>query len=253
MAGGRISPGLLFSMGSMMSPVTSTSSAFQIFNLAEGGSNYSNTGGGSSSNASTLTVTNGTGKLRQILWYEYWFWYEHRDSIQAHQAVAVQTPQTAQVVERIPIRHLSGTNTNTGTNNSSGTNTATTGGTTTDGSFTQTGGSTGSGTNTGTSSGSGTNTVQTATQALTPIRHDFWHEHRVQTPAQAQILAQTTALMAITARRHRPKAAVAITAADFRRLQQQPPNPEPKCHQHNQPNRRQTLRKNPQPRLQRLR
>ena len=53
MAGGRISPGLLFSVGSMMSPVTSTSSAFQIFNLAEGGSNYSNTGGGSSSNAST--------------------------------------------------------------------------------------------------------------------------------------------------------------------------------------------------------
>ena len=40
MAGGRISPGLLFSMGSMMSPATSTSSAFQIFNLADGGSSY---------------------------------------------------------------------------------------------------------------------------------------------------------------------------------------------------------------------
>ena len=45
MAGGRINPGLLFSIGSMMSPVTSTSSAFQIFNLTEDGANYSNTGG----------------------------------------------------------------------------------------------------------------------------------------------------------------------------------------------------------------
>jgi hypothetical protein len=58
MSGGRISPGLLLSVGSMVSPVTSASSAFQIFNLAEGGSNYSNTSGGSSSNASIVTGSN---------------------------------------------------------------------------------------------------------------------------------------------------------------------------------------------------
>ena len=61
MSGGRISPAMLFSVGSMMSPVTSTSSAFQIFNLAEGGNNYSSTSGGSSNSASTVTVSNGSG------------------------------------------------------------------------------------------------------------------------------------------------------------------------------------------------
>jgi hypothetical protein len=61
MSGGRISPAMLFSVGSMVSPVTSTSSAFQIFNLAEGGNNYSSTSGGSSNSASTVTVSNGSG------------------------------------------------------------------------------------------------------------------------------------------------------------------------------------------------
>ena len=52
MSGGRINPGLLFSAGSVLSPVTTTNSAFQVFNLAEGGSNYSN--GGTSSGTSSL-------------------------------------------------------------------------------------------------------------------------------------------------------------------------------------------------------
>ncbi len=149
MAGGRISPGLLFSMGSMMSPVTSTSSAFQIFNLADGGSSYSNTGGGSSSNAVTTTVTNSTGSNSGT---------SSGTNTGTSTGSGTNTSNGTSSGTNTNTGTSSGTNTNTGTNNSSGTNTATTGGTTTDGSFTQTGGSTGSGTNTGTSSGSGTTT-----------------------------------------------------------------------------------------------
>lgn len=159
MSGGRINPGLLFSMGSMMSPVTSTSSAFQIFNLAEGGANYSNTSGGSSSNASTVTVTNGTGSNSgSSSGTNTGSGTSSGTNTGTSSGSGTNTSNGTSSGTNTNTGTSSGTNTNTGTNNSSGTNTATTGGTTTDGSFTQTGGSSGSGTNTGTSSGSGTNT-----------------------------------------------------------------------------------------------
>ena len=154
MSGGRINPGLLFSMGAMMSPVTSTSSAFQIFNLAEGGSNYSNTGGGSSSNAVTTTVTNGTGSNSGTSnGTNTGSGTSTGTNTGTSTGSGTNTSTGTSSGTNTNTGTSSGTNTNTGTNNSSGTNTATTGGTTTDGSFTQTGGSSGSGTNTGTSSG----------------------------------------------------------------------------------------------------
>lgn len=163
MSGGRISPGLLFSVGSMMSPVTSTSSAFQIFNMAEGGSSYSNTGGGSSSNASTVTVTNGTGSNSGTS-----SGTNSGSGTNTGTSSGTNTGTSNSSGTNTSNGSSSGTNTNTGTNSgsntstgtnaSSGTNTATTGGTTTDGSFNQTGSNNGSGTSTGASSGSGTNT-----------------------------------------------------------------------------------------------
>ncbi|WP_326491065.1 hypothetical protein [Hydrogenophaga sp. NFH-34] len=52
--GGRWSPGLLFSVGTVSSPVTTTTNAFQVYNLADAGSNYSN----SASGGGTTTVSN---------------------------------------------------------------------------------------------------------------------------------------------------------------------------------------------------
>jgi hypothetical protein len=159
MSGGRINPGLLFSMGSMMSPVTSTSSAFQIFNMTEGGSNYSNTGGGSSSNATTTTVTNGTGSNSgSSSGTNTGSGTSTGTNTGTSTGSGTNTSNGTSSGTNTNTGTSSGTNTNTGTNNSSGTNTATTGGTTTTGGFDQTGGNTGSGTNTGTSTGSGTNT-----------------------------------------------------------------------------------------------
>jgi hypothetical protein len=159
MAGGRINPGMLFSIGTMMSPVTSTSSAFQIFNLAEGGANYSNTGGGSSSNAVTTTVTNGTGSNSGTSsGTNTGSGTSTGTNTGTSTGSGTNTSTGTSGGTNTNTGTSSGTNTNTGTNTSSGTNTATTGGTTTTGGFDQTGGSTGSGTNTGTSSGSGTNT-----------------------------------------------------------------------------------------------
>ncbi|MEQ1536350.1 MAG: hypothetical protein ABL923_10770 [Burkholderiaceae bacterium] len=159
LSGGRISPGLLFSVGSMMSPVTSTSSAFQLFNLAEGGSSYSNTGGGSNSNASTTTVTNGTGSNSGTSsGTNTGSGTSTGSNTGTSSGSGTNTSNGTSSGTNTNTGTSSGTNTNTGTNNSSGTNTASTGGTTTNGSFTQTGGNSGNGTNTGTSSGSGTNT-----------------------------------------------------------------------------------------------
>ena len=159
MSGGRISPGLLFSMGSMMSPVTSTSSAFQIFNMAEGGSNYSNTGGGSSSTASTVTVTNGAGSNSGTSsGTSTGAGTNTGSNASTTNASGTNTSNGTSSGTNTNTGTSSGTNTSTGTNTSSGTNTATTGGTTTNGGFDQTGANTGSGTNTGTSTGSGTNT-----------------------------------------------------------------------------------------------
>jgi hypothetical protein len=58
--GGRWSPGLLFSVGSMASPVTTTSNAFQVYNLADAGSNYSNSSSGGGSTSTGTTLQNGS-------------------------------------------------------------------------------------------------------------------------------------------------------------------------------------------------
>jgi hypothetical protein len=60
LSGGRWSPGLLFSVGSAMSPVSSTVNAFQVYNLAEGGTNYSNTHSGGTSTTTGTTLQTGT-------------------------------------------------------------------------------------------------------------------------------------------------------------------------------------------------
>ncbi len=136
MSGGRISPSMLFSVGSMVSPVTSTSSAFQIFNLAEGGNNYSSTSGGSNNSASTVTVSNGSG---------------------------TNTANANSSGTNTSTTNSSGSNTSAGTNASSGTNSTTTGGIISNGDFNQTGSNTGTGTNTGTSTTNGSNTGTSAT------------------------------------------------------------------------------------------
>lgn len=60
LSGGRWSPGLLLSVGSAMSPVSSTVNAFQVYNLAEGGTNYSNTHSGGTSTTTGTTLQTGT-------------------------------------------------------------------------------------------------------------------------------------------------------------------------------------------------
>ena len=56
--GGRWSPSLLLSVGSAMSPVTTTN-AFQVYNLADSGTNYSNSGGGGGSTSVSTSVQSG--------------------------------------------------------------------------------------------------------------------------------------------------------------------------------------------------
>ena len=150
MSGGRISPAMLFSVGSMMSPVTSTSSAFQIFNLAEGGNNYSSTSGGSSNSASTVTVSNGSGTNTGT-------------NSSNSTGSGTNTSNTNNSGTNTSTTNSSGSNTSAGTNASSGTNSTTTGGITSNGDFNQTGSNTGTGTNTGTSTTNGSNTGTSAT------------------------------------------------------------------------------------------
>jgi hypothetical protein len=178
MSGGRIIPGLLFSTGSVLSPVTSTNSAFQVFNLGESGSNYSNSGGSSSSSATTVTVTNGTGSnsgnsaqnsngtgtnTGTSASTTYATGSNTGVNASTTTGAGTNTSTTTGSGTNTSTTTGSGTNNNTNTNNSSGTNTATTGGTTTNGGFNQTGGSTdvGTNTNTSTTNGSNTNTATT--------------------------------------------------------------------------------------------
>ena len=178
MAGGRITPGLLFSAGSVLSPVTTTNSAFQVFNLAEGGTNYNNSGSNSGSSASTVTVTNSsgnnTGTSAQNTTGSGTSTGTNASNTTASGSNSgtnssattgsgTNSSTTTGSGTSTGTSTGSGTSSNTNTNNSSGSNSATTGGTTTNGSFSQTGGSTdtGSYTSTGSSTGSNTNTATT--------------------------------------------------------------------------------------------
>ena len=188
MSGGRINPGLLFSTGSVLSPVTTTNSAFQVFNLAEGGSNYSNQGTSSGSSSSTVTVVNGNGTNTGTTSGNTNSTGSSTGS-NASNTTASGTSSGTNASATIgsgtssgsssgtgtnnSTTNSNGTNNNTNNNSSSGTNSATTGGTTTNGNFNQGGTSTdvgthsgtsttiGGNTNTGTSTGSSTNTSAT--------------------------------------------------------------------------------------------
>ncbi len=60
MSGGRINLGSALSLGTVVSPATTSSSAFQIFELADTTNSYTNNGAQGESMAATVTMTNGT-------------------------------------------------------------------------------------------------------------------------------------------------------------------------------------------------
>ncbi len=60
MSGGRLSPGSALSLGTLVSPETTSSSTFQVFELGNATNSYTNTGGRGGSTASTVTISSGT-------------------------------------------------------------------------------------------------------------------------------------------------------------------------------------------------
>ncbi|MFW5330182.1 hypothetical protein [Hydrogenophaga sp. ZJX-1] len=130
LSGGRWTPGLLFSAGSVLSPVTTTNSAFQVFNLAESGGNYSNSGSSGGTTTASTTLQNGSNTN------------SGSSTQQSDSSSSGTTTNTSNT-------------TNAGT--SSGTSTSTTGGTATNSNFNQTDNSTNA------TTGSGTNTQDTST------------------------------------------------------------------------------------------
>jgi hypothetical protein len=156
--GGRWSPSLLLSVGSAMSPVTTTTNAFQVYNLAESGSNYSNSGGGGGSTSVSTSVQSGVND-------------------NTGSSTTSSTSNNSSSTDS-----TSSNNSTTSNNgNSSGTSTSTTGGTTTNTSFNQSDSSTnaavgtgadnsstttsGSGSSTATSSGSGSNRSESSSSS----------------------------------------------------------------------------------------
>jgi hypothetical protein len=138
LSGGRWSPGLLFSVGSAMSPVSSTVNAFQVYNLAEGGTNYSNTHSGGTSTTTGTTLQTGT-------------------------STTVGSSQTNET-----------SSSNTSSNgSSSGTSTSTTGGTTTTTDFSQTDSNNSS--TSGTSSSTTTSTSTTDSSGRTDANSNTAH------------------------------------------------------------------------------
>lgn len=140
--GGRWSPSLLLSVGSVMSPVTTTTNAFQVYNLAESGTNYSNSGGGGGSSSVSTSVQSGVNDNTTS---------SSTDSTTSNNSTTDATS--------------SNNSTNTNSGNSSGNSTSNTGGTTTNTSFNQSDASTNTNAGTGadnsntTTSGSGNSTT----------------------------------------------------------------------------------------------
>lgn len=171
--GGRWSPGLLFSVGTVSSPVTTTTNAFQVYNLADAGSNYSNSASGGGTTTVSNTVHSGSNSS-----------YGASESTGSSTNTSSGTNQSTSTTDGsnthtststnsgTSITNGSGTNTSetTTSNTGSGSSTSNTGGTstntnynssdngtsTTDGSNTHTSTTTNSGTST--TNGSGTNT-----------------------------------------------------------------------------------------------
>lgn len=152
LSGGRWTPGLLFSAGSVLSPVTTTSNAFQVFNLAESGGNYSNSG--SSGGTTTVSTTLQSGSNTSS-----------GSSTQQGSSSSNGSSTSDGSTSSSGTNTSSGSNTNTSnttnTGTSSGGSTSTTGGTTTNSNFNQTDSSTNATTGSGTSTSSGTNTQNT--------------------------------------------------------------------------------------------
>lgn len=174
--GGRWSPGLLFSVGTMTSPVTTTSNAFQVYNLGESGSSYSNTnsGGGSSSVSTTLqngsntnTGTTGTtgSSTNQSSGSNTSTGSSSGSSTNTSTTTGSGTNGSTTTGSNSATTTGSSTNNSTTTNNggSSGSSSSNTGGTTTNTSFNQTDNSTnvtvGTGTNTSTTNGTNSSTT----------------------------------------------------------------------------------------------
>ena len=170
--GGRWSPGLLFSVGSVASPVTTTTNAFQVYNLAEVGTNYSNSssGGGSvtvsttqQSGSSTNTGTSNTdGSSTNTSTGSS---TGTSNTTGSNTSTGSNTNTSTTTNSGTSTTTGSGTNTGTTTNSgtSSGTSSSSTGGTTTNSSFNQSDSSSsatnGSSTNTSTTNSSGSSTT----------------------------------------------------------------------------------------------
>jgi len=122
--GGRWSPSLLLSVGSAMSPVTTTTNAFQVYNLAESGSNYSNSGGGGGSSSVSTSVQSGVNDNTGS---------SSTDSTSSNNSTTDSTSNNNSTTDSTS----SNNSTTTNGGSSSGTSTSTTGGTTTNTSFNQ--------------------------------------------------------------------------------------------------------------------
>lgn len=134
-SGGRWTPGLLFSYGSMSSPVTSTTNAFQVYNLADSGANYNNSASGGGSTTISTTQQSGSNSSTGI-----------SDSAGSSSSTSTGTSSSS--------TNTDGTNTNTSTTTNNGTST-------TNGSGTHTSTTTGGGSSSG-SSNSTTGGVNTS-------------------------------------------------------------------------------------------
>ena len=141
--GGRWSPGLLFSAGTMSSPVTTATNAFQVYNLADIGSNYNNSSSGGGSSTTSTTLQNGSSTNDAT-----------GSSTNTSNTSGTSTNSASGTNSSSGSNTSANTTTNAGT--SSGSSTSTTGGTATNTSFSQTDNSTNTSTGSGTNTSSGT-------------------------------------------------------------------------------------------------
>lgn len=151
--GGRWSPGLLFSVGTLTSPVTTTTNAFQVYNLAESGSSYSNTASGGGSLSVSTTLQNGSNTSTGTS-------DTSGSSTNSSAGSATHTSSTTNAGTSTTSGSSTSNSTTTNTGSSAGSSTSTTGGTTTNTSFNQSDSSTnatnGAGTSTSTTTNAGT-------------------------------------------------------------------------------------------------
>lgn len=165
MSGGRLNILGAATSGYLMSPVTSSSSAFQVFNLLDSNTNYANTGmiGNNSASTSYVSATTGTGNGSYTS-------SGTGTSTQTSTANSSQTNNGTSTYNQTGSGTNNNTSTGSSTNANTGTNSTSSSGTNSNtgtGSFSQTQSGTSS-TNTGmTGSSSNSSTVTGATPATT--------------------------------------------------------------------------------------